>query len=115
MNEDTEMSLSCDSRPEKMLYAGKWKESDVYCINMESVKDALMYEEKETASFQGTIQSSSSHSTLPKLQKHCRSSTVRNTNLYYLAVCPSYGFSRQGLNPKMGCVYCTELSIKVHG
>lgn len=28
--------------------------------------------------------------------------------------CPSYGFSRQGLNPKMGCVYCTELSIKVH-
>lgn len=28
--------------------------------------------------------------------------------------CPSYGFSRKGLNPKMGCVYCTELSIKVH-
>lgn len=29
----------------------------MYCINMESVNDALMYEEKETASFQGTYQS----------------------------------------------------------
>lgn len=28
------------------------EKSDVYSINMESVKDALMYEEKETASFQ---------------------------------------------------------------